>query len=54
MPLITTQEMFRKAYAGNYAIGAFNFNDMQTLQAIVEACREEASPGILQVSQDVR
>ncbi len=54
MPLITTQEMFRKAYAGNYAIGAFNFNDMQTLQAIVEACREEASPVILQVSQDVR
>lgn len=54
MPLLTTHEMFRKAYAGGYAIGAFNFNDMQTLQAIVEACEEEVSPVILQVSQDVR
>jgi fructose-bisphosphate aldolase class II len=45
--------MFQKAYAGGYAIGAFNFNNMETIQAISEACREEHSPVILQVSQDV-
>ena len=54
MPLVTTKEMFQKAYAGGYAIGAFNFNNMEIVQAITEACREERSPVILQVSQDVR
>ncbi len=54
MPLVGTKEMFQKAYTGGYAIGAFNFNNMETLQAISEACREEHSPVILQVSQDVR
>lgn len=54
MALVTTREMFQKAYAGGYAIGAFNFNNMETIQAITEACREEKSPVILQVSQDVR
>ena len=53
MALVTSKEMFRKAYAGGYAIGAFNFNNMETIQAISEACREEHSPVILQVSQDV-
>ena len=53
MALVTTKEMFQKAYAGGYAIGAFNFNNMETVQAISEACREERSPVILQVSQDV-
>lgn len=53
MALVTTREMFRKAYVGGYAIGAFNFNSMETVQAIVDACREEQSPVILQVSQDV-
>ena len=53
MALVTTKEMFQKAYRGGYAIGAFNFNNMETIQAISEACREEASPVILQVSQDV-
>lgn len=53
MPLVTTKEMFPKAYTGGYAIGAFNFNNMETVQAIVDACREEKSPVILQVSQDV-
>lgn len=53
MALVTTAEMFRKAYAGGYAIGAFNFNNMETVQAITEACREERSPVIIQVSQDV-
>ena len=54
MALATTKEMFQKAYYGGYAIGAFNFNNMETVQAITEACREERSPVILQVSQDVR
>ena len=54
MALVTTKEMFQKAYHGGYAIGAFNFNNMETVQAITEACREERSPVILQVSQDVR
>lgn len=53
MALFTTKELFRKALDGHYAIGAFNFNNMETLQAIVEACGEERSPVILQVSQDV-
>lgn len=53
MALVTTKEMFRKAYAGGYAIGAFNFNNMEAIQAISEACREAHSPVILQVSQDV-
>lgn len=53
MALTTTQEMFRKAYNGGYAIGAFNFNNMEVLQAITAACREANSPVILQVSQDV-
>ena len=54
MPLVTTKEMFQRAYDGGYAIGAFNFNNMETIQAITEACREERAPVILQVSQDVR
>ena len=54
MALVTTKEMFQRAYQGGYAIGAFNFNNMETLQAITEACREERSPVIIQVSQDVR
>lgn len=54
MALVTTKEMFQKAYYGGYAIGAFNFNNMETVQAITEACREERAPVILQVSQDVR
>lgn len=53
MALVTTKELFQRAYAGGYAIGAFNFNNMETVQAISEACREEHSPVILQVSQDV-
>ena len=54
MPLVTTKEMFQRAYDGGYAIGAFNFNNMETIQAITEACREDRAPVILQVSQDVR
>ena len=54
MALVTTKEMFQKAYRGGYAIGAFNFNNMETVQAITEACREEQVPVIIQVSQDVR
>lgn len=54
MPLVTTQEMFKKAYEGGYAIGGFNVNNMEILQAIVEAGNEEKSPLILQVSSGAR
>lgn len=54
MPLVTTTEMFKKAYDGGYAIGAFNVNNMEIVQGITEACREENSPVILQVSKGAR
>ncbi len=54
MPLVTTQEMFAKAYAGGYAVGAFNVNNMEMIQAIVEAANECRSPVILQVSAGAR
>lgn len=50
MPLVTTKEMFKKAYEGGYAIGAFNINNMEIIQGIVEAAKEEKAPVILQVS----
>ncbi len=52
--LVTTKEMFRKAYEGGYAIGAFNINNMELAQAITEAAQEEKSPVILQVSAGAR
>ena len=54
MPLVNTKEMFRKAYEGGYAIGAFNVNNMEMVQAIVEAAEECKSPVILQVSAGAR
>ncbi len=54
MPLVTTKEMFKKAYEGGYAIGAFNVNNMEMIQAIVEAANECRSPVILQVSAGAR
>ena len=54
MPLVTTKEMFRKAYDGGYAIGAFNVNNMELIQGIVEAGKEENAPLILQVSSGAR
>ena len=54
MALVTTKEMFRKAYEGGYAIGAFNINNMEIIQAITEAAAEEKSPVILQVSKGAR
>ena len=54
MALVTTTEMFKKAYDGGYAIGAFNVNNMEIVQAITEACKEENSPVILQVSKGAR
>ena len=54
MPLVTTTEMFKKAYEGGYAIGAFNVNNMEIVQGITEAAREANSPGILQVSAGAR
>lgn len=54
MPLVTSKEMFEKAYKGGYAIGAFNVNNMETIQAITEAAYEEKAPLILQVSAGAR
>ena len=54
MPLVTTTEMFKKAYEGGYAIGAFNVNNMEIVQGITEACNETQSPVILQVSKGAR
>ena len=54
MPLVTTKEMFKKAYEGGYAIGAFNVNNMETVQGIVEAAKETNAPLILQVSSGAR
>ena len=54
MPLVTTTEMFKKAYEGGYAIGAFNVNNMEIVQGITEACAETRSPVILQVSKGAR
>ena len=54
MALVTSKEMFAKAYAGGYAIGAFNVNNMETIQGIVEAGKECNSPLILQVSAGAR
>ena len=54
MPLVTTKEMFEKAYANGYAVGAFNVNNMEIVQAITEAAKEENAPLILQVSSGAR
>ena len=54
MPLVTSTEMFKKAYNGGYAIGAFNVNNMEIVQGITEACQETRSPVILQVSKGAR
>lgn len=54
MPLITSKEMFKKAYEGGYAIGAFNVNNMEIIQGIVDAAKKEQAPLILQVSAGAR
>lgn len=54
MPLIGTTEMFKKAYEGHYAIGAFNINNMEIVQAVTEAAAELKSPIILQASAGAR
>ena len=54
MPLVTSKEMFEKAYKGGYAIGAFNVNNMEIIQGITEAAAETRSPLILQVSAGAR
>ncbi len=54
MALVTTKEMFRKAYDGGYAVGAFNINNMEIIQAITEAAQENRAPVILQVSAGAR
>src|SRR4051794_5665032 len=52
--LVNTKEMFRKAMEGNYAIPAYNFNNLEQLQAIITACSETGSPVIIQVSKGAR
>ncbi|MBR6694462.1 MAG: class II fructose-1,6-bisphosphate aldolase [Clostridia bacterium] len=54
MPLVNTKEMFKKAYEGGYAIGAFNVNNMEIIQGITEAAKELNAPLILQVSAGAR
>ena len=54
MPLVTTKEMFKKAYEGHYAIGAFNVNNMEIVQGITEAAKELNAPLILQCSAGAR
>ena len=54
MPLVTTTEMFKKAYEGGYAVGAFNVNNMEIVQGITEACQEQKAPVVLQVSKGAR
>ncbi|MFA5700405.1 MAG: class II fructose-bisphosphate aldolase, partial [Desulfuromonas sp.] len=52
--LVNTREMFARAFAGGYAIPAYNFNNMEQLQAIITACVEGRSPVIIQVSKGAR
>ena len=54
MPFVTSTEMFKKAYAGKYAVGAFNVNNMEIIQGICDAAKAEQSPLILQVSAGAR
>src|SRR5574344_2135433 len=54
MALVTSREMFKKAYDGGYAIGAFNVNNMEIIQGVVEAAKIEQAPLILQVSSGAR
>ena len=54
MSLVTSAEMFKKAYHGGYAVGAFNVNNMEIVQGITEACQEQKAPVILQVSKGAR
>lgn len=54
MPLVTSKDLFQKAYQGQYAIGAFNVNNMEIIQGIVDAAKEENAPLILQVSAGAR
>ncbi|MCK9217967.1 MAG: class II fructose-1,6-bisphosphate aldolase [Firmicutes bacterium] len=54
MPLVTSKEMFKKAYEEQYAVGAFNVNNMEIIQGIVDAAKEEQAPLILQVSAGAR
>ena len=54
MPKVTTRELYKEAYKGGYAIGAFNVNNMEIIQGIVEAAQEEKAPLILQISKGAR
>lgn len=53
MPLVTTKEMFRRAYEGHYSIGAFNVDNLETFQAVIEAAHECKSPVIIAITENV-
>lgn len=54
MPLVNTKEMFQRAYQGKYSVGAFNVDNLETLQAVIEAAKKEKSPVIIQITENVR
>ena len=54
MALVTTKDMFKRAYEGHYSIGAFNIDTLDTFQAVIEAAKEEKSPVIIQITENVR
>lgn len=54
MALVTTKDMFKRAYEGRYSIGAFNIDTLDTFQAVIEAAKEEKSPVIIQITENVR
>ena len=53
MALVTTKEMFRRAYEGGYSIGAFNVDNMETFQAVIEAAKATKSPVIIAITENV-
>ena len=53
MPLVTTKEMFKRAYEGHYSIGAFNVDNLETLQAVIDAASETKSPVIIAITENV-
>ena len=53
MALVTTKEMFERAYKGNYSIGAFNVDNLETFQAVIAAANETKSPVIIAITENV-
>jgi fructose/tagatose bisphosphate aldolase len=53
MALVTTKEMFKRAYEGKYSVGAFNVDNLETFQAVIAAAKETKSPVIIQITENV-